>query len=310
MNSEQLMIRFRELSSEKIPLSGAGETSLRLIRLMDAGQEDLSLAKLIEAHWDAVAILSEAGLEPAAGATYGVWAAEIPGTGLSIARTSTAMSLRGTKPFCSGSGLIDRALITVFEPEQRLVDVNLRENEGAIRFDGSTWRTTAFAMTQTATATFTDAVASESDLVGGVGWYLSRPGFWHGALGPAACWVGGAEGLVDYARRQKRSDAHTLAHLGAMEAAVWAMKAYLQVAADEIDAAPDDVAKARRRALTVRHLVEGQCTDILRRLTRAYGPHPLVADAEVSRRYMELDLYLRQTHAERDLEALEQISRA
>jgi len=59
-----------------------------------------------------------------------------------------------------------------------------------------------------------------------------------------------------------------------------------------------------QRALTVRHLVEQACTEVLRRLPRAYGPHPLAMDEDVSRRYQELDLYLRQSHAERDLEAL------
>ena len=59
-----------------------------------------------------------------------------------------------------------------------------------------------------------------------------------------------------------------------------------------------------QRALTVRHLVEQACTEVLRRLARAYGPHPLAMDEDVSRRYQELDLYLRQSHAERDLEAL------
>ena len=58
------------------------------------------------------------------------------------------------------------------------------------------------------------------------------------------------------------------------------------------------------RALTVRHLVEQACTDVLRRLPRAYGPYPLVMEENISRRYQELDLYLRQSHAERDLEAL------
>jgi hypothetical protein len=42
----------------------------------------------------------------------------------------------------------------------------------------------------------------------------------------------------------------------------------------------------------------------LRRLPRAYGPHPVAMDEKISKRYQELDLYLRQSHAERDLEAL------
>jgi hypothetical protein len=54
----------------------------------------------------------------------------------------------------------------------------------------------------------------------------------------------------------------------------------------------------------LRHLVEQACTDILRRLPRAYGPRPMAMDEGIARRYQELDVYLRQSHAERDLEAL------
>jgi hypothetical protein len=65
---------------------------------------------------------------------------------------------------------------------------------------------------------------------------------------------------------------------------------------------PHDRENAMIRALTVRHLVEQACTDVLRRLPRAYGPYPLAMEENISRRYQELDLYLRQSHAERDLE--------
>jgi hypothetical protein len=54
--------------------------------------------------------------------------------------------------------------------------------------------------------------------------------------------------------------------------------------------------------------VEQGCTDVLRRLARAYGPRPLAMDEDVARRYQELDLYVRQSHAERDLEILGRLS--
>ncbi len=89
-----------------------------------------------------------------------------------------------------------------------------------------------------------------------------------------------------------------------MSADVWAMRSFLDQAGREIDNSPADVPAARIRARTVRHLIEQGCTDIMRRLTRAYGPHPLAMHEEVLMRYQELDLYIRQSHAERDLEAL------
>jgi len=94
-----------------------------------------------------------------------------------------------------------------------------------------------------------------------------------------------------------------------MRSSLWAMEALLDAAGAEIDRSPTDGVAARVRALRVRHLVETHATDILRRLARAYGPHPLAFDQAVSTRYQELDLYLRQSHAERDLHALGELER-
>jgi len=245
MTAEQLAAALRARVSETMPLPGRGQTSLRHKLLMDVGRENLSLARLAEAHWDAVAILAEAGREPKPDAIYGVWASEKPGQPLRLDPQGASFTLSGTKMFCSGAGLVDRALLTAGLPEQRLVDVDLRKNAAAIEFDYSTWKTDAFLETPTATATFSVAPISEEEIVESPGWYLSRPGFWFGACGPAACWAGGAAGLLDYAMLQSRGDPHALAHLGAMHASVWAMESYLDAAGREIDENPGDSAEGR-----------------------------------------------------------------
>jgi alkylation response protein AidB-like acyl-CoA dehydrogenase len=303
LTRSQIVERLRESVRNPLPLPGAGQTALRHGRLMDVGREDLSLARLVEAHWDAVAILAEAGRDAEPDALYGVWAAEIPGEPLRMERMKGGWALHGSKMFCSGAGMVDRALVTVGDDERRLVDVDLR-GTNAVVFDDSAWATDAFEETKTATAMFDGLLVQERDWIGGVGWYLDRPGFWHGACGPAACWAGGALALVDWAKTQRREDPHTLAHLGAMHAGAWALRGYLEAAGREIDAAPMDVSAAQARALTVRHLVEQAATEILRRLARGYGPYPLAMEVRISRCYRELDLYLRQSHAERDLESL------
>jgi len=206
--------------------------------------------------------------------------------------------------FCSGAGLVDHALVTVGEPAHRLIDIDLNASGSSVLFDDSAWKTTAFQEIRTSTASFSATPVSEEDFVGDAGWYLERTGFWHGACGPAACWAGGAAGLVDWALEQKRDDPHTLAHLGAMRSSTWALEAYLDSAGAEIDKQPEDLCAAKIRALMLRHLVEQECTNILRRLPRACGPYPLAMHEQTVRRYQELDLYLRQSHAERDLEAL------
>ena len=264
---------------------------------MALGREDLSLARLAEAHFDAVAILAEAGKKAVPGALYGVWAAERPGREVLL----ESGEIRGEKMFLSGAGIVDRALVTVrgTVAGSVLVEVDLKAELARVSFDGGSWKSRAFAETGTASGRF-DRVPI-AGVVGEVGWYVGRPGFWHGACGPAACWAGGAAGLLDVAIEQSRDDPHTLAHLGAMRADVWELGAVLDAAGREIDAGGDD---GMARALTVRHLVEQACTDVLRRFTRAYGPHLLAMDEDFIRRYGELDLYVRQSHAERDLEAL------
>ena len=292
MTAAEIVARFADLCREDLPAPGGGNTAERHARIFAAGREDLSLAKLAEAHWDAAAILHEAGRVPAAGAKYAVWASEIPGRPMHFADGK----LSGTKDFCSGAGLVDRALISAGEA---LLEVDLTAHPDRIATDASGWQTEAFCATQTSALAFTDYPA---EVVGEANWYVERPGFWQGACGPAAAWAGGAAGLVDYAMTAKRDDPHTSAHLAAMHANVWATETILAAAATEFDRAPS--ANAMVRALEVRHLIEQLCTDTLRRFARALGPAPLAKHADIARRYAELDLFLRQCHAERDLEAL------
>lgn len=304
MTRDELRQRLLASLGDPLPLPAGGRTAERHRRLMDIGREDLSLARLAEAHWDAVAILAEAGRQAVPGSLYGVWAAEKPGQEVRLAPAHEGWMLSGTKMFCSGAGIVDRALVTTGSTERLLVEVDLGANAAAVRFDGSAWKSAAFRETGTATAEFRDAVVPYDAVLGTDGWYTSRPGFWRGACGPAACWAGGAAALADYALTQSRRDSHSLAHLGAMRAGAWALQGYLEAAGIAIDAGSEDPQELQVLALTLRHLVEQASTEVLRRLPRAYGPHPLAFDSRISQQYLELDLYLRQSHAERDLEAL------
>ncbi|MGI4855219.1 MAG: acyl-CoA dehydrogenase [Janthinobacterium lividum] len=297
MKQEQLAGRFADLCREALPAPGSGATGERHRRVFETGREDLSLAKLAEAHWDAVAILQEAGLTPQPGARYAVWASEIPGRELAL---TNGNELSGTKEFCSGAGLVTHALLTAGAGGATMLEVDLQAAPGHLKIDGSAWAVDAFRMTQTSAITFHNYPVTR--IVGEQNWYTSRPGFWQGACGPAAAWAGGAAGLLDVVLASKRDDPHTAAHRAGIHSNVWATECYLQAAAAEFDR--DPAINAMVRALEVRHLVEQACTDTLRRFARCMGPAPLAKSADISRRYTELDLFLRQSHAERDLEAL------
>lgn len=289
-----------------LPLPGQGHTGQRWAQLTALGEIDVTAARLAEAHTDAVAILAELGGEaPSSGQLWGVWAAESSEAALTATVDDTLVLLDGTKPWCSGAELCSHALVTARLPsgERGLYAVEL-SSPGVRALPGS-WSNAGMAESDTRSVQFNRTPATP---VGAPGAYLSRSGFWHGAIGVAACWLGGARAVAAalYERvRAGRADAHTAAHLGAVDAALSAAAAMLTVAAAEVDADPADHAgRAELVARRVRTVVETAVDETLTRTGRALGPTPLCADPVHTRRVADLSIYVRQSHAERDLERL------
>ncbi len=290
---------------------GNGSTRARHDALLEWGRLSLSVGRLMEAHVDAVAILDEAERAPIPGRVYAVWAAERPGTRISLRRCRDGIVIDGRKDFCSGLDICDAALVTAFcdrDPSRPLlIELDLIDlrRAGAIEWSTSGWATPAMSSSRTGRIRLHDAHVPEASIIGEPGWYLDRPGFWNGAIGPAAVWAGGAVALVDDAVARSRRDPHVDAHLGAMTAIRWELAALLAAAADEIDADPlDEGGRARARALAVRHLVDRGAREVIDRYGRALGPGPLATDAVVAGLIADLALSIRQTHAESDLAEL------
>ncbi|MBI3212267.1 MAG: acyl-CoA dehydrogenase family protein [Mycobacterium sp.] len=291
-----------------LPLPASGHTADRWRRLQLLAQEDIVAARIAEAHADAVAILHElGGKPPERNELWAVWAAEAPDC--VVAATPTADGdylISGTKPWCSGAGLCTHALITgrLGDNQRGLFAVEIADP--GVRSLPSTWRNTGMAGSDTRTVQFTEARAVA---VGEPGRYLSRPGFWHGAIGVAACWLGGARAvagpLYRRANGDKTVDPHALAHLGAVDAALTAAEAVLTATAAQIDADPfDRCGTAQLAALRCRAVVEHAVEEALTRTGRALGPGPLCQDGRHAQRVADLTVYVRQSHAERDLAEL------
>jgi alkylation response protein AidB-like acyl-CoA dehydrogenase len=307
MNMVELAERLSELDLDgdwALPVPGAGKTPARHRWLLDMGRQDLSLARVAEAHTDALAILAEAECAAHAGALYGVWASEGPQSRVEAKRLDGKWRLDGIKQYCSAAPFATAALVTARADEAVLLfDVPL-DGEG-IRILPSAWASPALADTSTGPVAFDGVTLPATSVIGGANWYLTRPGFWHGAIGPAACWAGGAVSLVEHAGALNRRDPHSRAHLGALQAAAWGMVAVLDQAGRDIDADPRDTRQeARTRALKVRHLIERWCAEILDRFGRATGPQLLAHEGEVVRQHQALTVYIRQCHGERDLETI------
>ena len=296
---------FARTAAALVPLPGAGQTPQRLQQLFHWGTRDLSFARIAEAHTDALAILAESGHPPRPAALYGVWASDAPPSHVACSRLGdSGWRIDGIKQFCSGATLVDAALVTAHH-EGGILLFDLPLHDGHVTVQPSAWASPAFADTATTAVEFKGLVVSDDCRLRADGWYLSRPGFWHGAAGPAACWAGGAQSLINAAGASKRKDPHTRAHLGALQSIAWGLHAILEQTGREIDADPGDASgSGRTRALKMRHLIERMCTETLDRFARATGPHLLAYDAHVIRQATALNLYIRQCHGERDLEGI------
>lgn len=296
--------RVFEHLADPLPLPGHGATRERWRRLTELARADVVVGRLVEANADADAILAElADRRVRPGQWWGVWAAEPPSPVVQADHTAQGWVLDGTKAWCSGAGLCTHALVTARVGQERLLfSVDLSHPGVTVDLDG--WKAAGMSRSATGSVTFVDVPAQ---LVGDSADYLERAGFWHGGAGVAACWLGGALRVADTLRAaaaRRPLDEHAAAHLGSVDAALSGALWSLGAAADEVDADPDDLPGARVRGMRVRAVVEAAATLTLDRVGRALGAAPLALDETHTAAVADLTVYLRQSHAERDLAAL------
>jgi alkylation response protein AidB-like acyl-CoA dehydrogenase len=288
----------------RLPLPGHGATLARWQALAAVGAHDLPLAKVFEGHTDAVAILHEAqahALADTAQATWGTWCAEPPDARLALLAVDDRHVLRGRKAWCSGAHGVTHAVVSCWDDDgaPMLAAVDLRQRGVRVTDDG--WNAVGMRATASVDVWFDDVVATP---LAGPGFYVERAGFWQGGAGVAACWFGAATRLADALRERlaERSDPHRLAQLGEVSVALQGCAALIREAAATIDSAPD--ANAMRTAMTVRLSVEATANTVLHAVGRALGAGPLCKDASLAQLYADLPVFMRQSHAERDLEAV------
>lgn len=299
-----------------LPLPGCGDTLGRWRALARLGAEDVTLAKVLEAHYDAIAILAGFGdAPPANGELWAVWAAEPPGATLRFAQNADESAgdrlddvdghgctgrLDGQKAWCSGASLVTHALVTTHEGDDRgLARVALGAD--GLSAPATQWNAVGMARVVSGTLHF-DRVAARR--VGTPGAYLSRPGFWHGGAGVAACWHGAACAIAETLRTHPKVEghAHAAAHLGLIDCNLSAAASLLRELSMQVDAAP--ALPHVEAVMRLRSFVERVATDTIDRVGRALGAGPLCEDRAHALRCADLTTFIRQSHAESDWEAL------
>lgn len=291
---------------DRLPLPGQGQTLRRWHALAEVASHDLSLAKLFEGHTDALAILAElraGGMAQAPQSLWGTWAAEAPDCRVRLAADGR---LHGTKAWCSGAAHLTHAVLTAWSDDAdvpQLVAVDLRQT--GVQVAPGPWHAVGMASTGTAQVHF-DAVPAQP--VGAPGSYLTRPGFWQGGAGVAACWWGGARAIGHALHRAAQAlpaapatspaAPYRWAALGGVDVALATTGALLRETAAWIDAHPD--ADACVHALRVRQAVEQAARLVLDMTGRALGATPYCMDEAFARMAADLPVFIRQSHAERD----------
>ena len=290
-----------EAGLDQLPLPGRGRTLERFQRLAEVGGHDLSLCKLYEGHTDALAIMTQLGDSPIPDSTWGMWAAEPPNARVRVSQQGTRVTLEGRKAWCSGAAVLSHALLTAWDEQDRQQLVAVALNQPGVSVTDQGWQAVGMAATGSVDVLFTGA---QVQVIGHPGDYLQRPGFWQGGIGIAACWYGAAHSLGERLRTHcaQQEEPHALAHLGAVDCALHAAAQVLRASALSIDASPQDDAQllARRARAVVEHAAE----QVILHVGHALGAGPFCKDRQFARLMADLPVFLRQSHAERDLTAL------
>ncbi|MEB0040638.1 MULTISPECIES: acyl-CoA dehydrogenase family protein [unclassified Pseudomonas] len=299
---------------DHLPLPAGGQTLERWRGLACVAGHDLGLCKLYEGHTDALAIMTELGAPPpSASSTWGMWAAEPPQAKVSITPDGDAgdhtdgqpVRLDGRKAWCSGAAVLSHALITAWDEQNRQQLVAVALNQPGVRITTEGWRAVGMGATGSVEVQFERA---QGYRIGSSGQYLTRSGFWHGAIGIAACWYGAANALASrlLVQANKHAEPHSLAHLGAVDSALHSAASVLRDSAQYLDDQP--TVNAEHVARRSRAVVEATAELVILHVGRALGAGPYCKESHFARLSADLPVFLRQSHAERDLAALGQLT--
>lgn len=306
--------------------SESGGTAPLMRALRRIGRASLPLGRLFEGHVNALRLVAaygtpeqaeEAAADARAGRLFGVWAAEVPERGLVL--EEGMRRLRGGKIWCSGAGLVERALVPARAPDGvRMLLLPLPVGTG--RADLSVWTASGMRASATGNMDFEGMEVGPEALIGPPEAYFAQPGFSGGAWRFLAVHLGGIEAVVEALRRHlaatgRGGDPHQQARLGlalaeAETARLWVREAARVAEGPEAGdpealggAAGNAEAAARIVAYVdlARGAVERAGLAALELAQRSIGLGAFLRPAPVERIARDLATYLRQPGPDRAL---------
>ncbi|HET9075090.1 MAG TPA: hypothetical protein VFN48_10955 [Solirubrobacteraceae bacterium] len=283
---------------------------LALVRAVAAA--DSSLGRVLDGHLNAIERLAVQGPPELAGVELaraargelraGVWGGEPrPGEGepATVHPGPVGERLSGVKTFCSGAGLLDRALVLARVEAGGppiLVWIDLHDTR-RVEIDRSWYRSSGLRASASHRVIFHGAPVIAR--VGPPGGISAQPWFGRDALRTAASWAGMADAAVEaaldeLADRPGRGGLEELA-AGELLSARATITSWLDAVAPAMDDPARDLSAA---ALQGRVAIAAAARAILQIAARACGSHPFATGGDLDRVRRDLELFLLQHRLE------------
>lgn len=297
-------------------LDGRRATLHPLLRVLHAvGYVDQSLGRVYEGHVNALHLILTWGTaeqqarwaaDAAAGHTFGVWNTEA-GDGLHLHPDAAGdlVRLSGAKTFGSGAGTLTRVIAPGKLPDGGWQMSVVPLDSAPVTIDASWWQPMGMEASASGKVGFDDVRITRDDLLGEPGVYHRQPWFAGGAVRFAAVHLGGAEALLDAARRflqqlHRTEDPYQRQRFGRAASAVASGHAWLRYAAERVDLDPcrahDDTAIARSllAANMTRLAIADICLQVADLVQHAVGARGLMQPVGIEQRLRDLLFYVRQ----------------
>ncbi len=281
--------------------------------LRQIGRASLSVGRIAEGHANALLLIQlygtsaqrQAAAEAAAkGAVFGVWGAD--GKDPVTLRTfqEGTVSLCGAKRFCSGIGLVTRAVIPVRTREgPQLVIIEVSH---PARGDISGWQVSGMRATASGSYDLTDL---EAQLLGDVNDYQCEPHFEGGIWRYCAVHCGGLEALVEQARqhiltRGQSQDPHQRARFAQLACDAHTARLWVDAACKAGESTGH--AETVPQVLLAREAVEQACLAGIRLTERIMGTAAFDSRSDADRVRRDLAFFLRQANLDGKLDTAAQ----
>lgn len=282
--------------------------------LKEIGKANLSVGRIFEGHINTLYLIHLYANEvqrtkwyndvKAHGHLFGVWNTQAQ-NGIEFTPEGKHFRIKGSKTFCSGVGLVDRALITGnIETGERkgwqmsIVDMS-KINEDKI--DKESWKPLGMKASGSYTVDFSGYDIDDSDFISKPGIYLNQPYFSGGAIRFAAVHLGGAEAVVEHTIQYLKDLGRTEDPIQRMRIASIMMqlisgRLWLENAGKRYDQWASEKHKQELIAFAnmTRLAIEDICLKIMDDSNKCVGARGLMAPYQLERIFRDLTFYLRQ----------------